>query len=209
MIRLGTIAPERLNLNGDQGNLLALSRFLRLAGFEVAVLPVTNTEQALACHFVLLGHGSQAAMQSLNPVFAAIHFQSVISRVPGLAIGSGFEYLSETGEVEHQIDRGERVSEFSVGEMGPIKVLGYRNTDSGLPNLALNENWICSMLHGPLLAKNPQLLARAAKAVVAAANMDWPAEPTQALRNWVAELNVICGRIWDLESDEQFSPLEL
>jgi len=29
------------------------------------------------------------------------------------------------------------------------------------------------------------------------------------LRNWIAELNVICGRIWDLESDEQFSPLEL
>jgi CobQ-like glutamine amidotransferase family enzyme len=209
MIRLGTIAPERLNLNGDQGNLLALTRFLRLAGFEVAVVPVLNTEQALACNFVVLGHGSQAAMKSLEPVFNSIDFTTALQSVPGLAIGSGFEYLSELQAVPQTINRSERESEFSIGEMGPLKVLGYRNTDSGLPNLALNERWICSMLHGPLLAKNPQLLARAAKAAVAAAGLEWPQQPAQALNNWVAELNAICERIWSLECDEAYPQLML
>ena len=207
MIRLGTIAPDKLNLNGDQGNLLAMSKFLRLAGFEVEVLPVTNADQALACNFLILGHGSIAAMQSLDTAFAGLKLEEVIGIVPGLAIGSGYEYLSRVGLVDQKIQPGPRQSEFTIGQVGPVKVLGYRNTDSGLPNLALNGQWICSMLHGPLFAKNPILLMRAAKATVAAAQLQWPTELPAALLLWIDELNGICSRIWKLETEETFEPL--
>lgn len=207
MIRLGTIAPDKLNLNGDQGNLLALSKFLRLAGFEVEVLPVSNFDQALACNFLILGHGSIAAMQSLDATFERLNLGVAVGTVPGLAIGSGFEYLSRVGLVDQKIQPRPRQSEFAIGQIGPVKALGYRNTDSGLPNLALNGQWICSMLHGPLFAKNPILLMRAAKATVAAAQMPWPTELPVSLLQWIDDLNEICSRIWKLETEATFEPL--
>ena len=209
MIRLGTVYPERLNLNGDQGNLLALTKFLRLAGFEVEVRPVSNTAQALDCHFVLLGHGSMAAMDSLESVLSAMDIAAITSAVPGIAVGSGYEWLSSNGFTAQSINRQERESEFQVGSLGAVTALGYRNTDSGLPNLAFTGKWLCTMLHGPVLAKNPVLLARIAKAVVEAAGSSWPHAETSELREWVDVLNEVCSRIWALETDEPFQRLEI
>lgn len=207
MIRLGTIYPERLNLNGDQGNILALSKFLRAAGFAVEVLPVAKTEQALDCHFLLLGHGSMAAMQSVEGVLSGLDWPTLTGTVPGIAVGSGFEWLSSHGFTSQVIVRGERVSEFQVGTLGAVSALGYRNTDSGLPNLAFTGQWLCTMLHGPVLAKNPVLLGRIAKAVVVASGQTWPENPTDELRAWVSVLNDVAGRVWELECDVAFEPL--
>ena len=209
MIRIGTIYPERLNLNGDQGNILALTKFLRAAGFAVEVVPVVNTEQALNCNFVLLGHGSMAAMASVAGVLNSIDFGSVMAQIPGMAVGSGYEHLSSSGFAGQTILRGERESEFQVGSLGSLKALGYRNTDSGLPNLAFASQWICSMLHGPVLAKNPALLYRAARAAVASAGLDWPGTPSDDLRTWVATLNDVAARLWAFETEETFEPLAL
>jgi CobQ-like glutamine amidotransferase family enzyme len=209
MIRIGTIYPERLNLNGDQGNILALTKLLRAAGFAVEVVPVLNTEQALHCNFVLLGHGSMAAMESIDGVLGSIDFANVLAQIPGMAVGSGYEYLSRKGFAGQAIVRGERESEFQVGTLGTLKALGYRNTDSGLPNLALASQWICSMLHGPVLAKNPGLLYRAARAAVASAGLEWPGNPSDELRGWVATLNDVAARLWAFETEETFEPLAL
>lgn len=208
MIRLASIHADRLNLNGDQGNLLALSKYLRLAGFEVAVGGVQTTQSALESNFVLLGHGSMAAMESVKPTLRALDWKTILKTVPGLAIGSGYEYLASAGLTKDLINRSERESEFQVGHLGKISALGYRNTDSGLSNLTISGQWICSMLHGPVLAKNPILLDRAAKAAVASARLDWPANLPAEFLDWVATLNDLSSRIWSLETQEVFEGLK-
>lgn len=209
MIRIGTFFPDRLNLNGDQGNLLALQKYLTLAGYSVSVESTGAANSYDGFHFLLLGHGSLAANTSLQVQLSAVDFDQLIFKVPGLAIGSGFEYLSAKECTKSKVARGERESEFSIGILGSISALGYRNTDSGLPNLELNGNWICSMLHGPLLAKNPQLLDRAAKATVSAAGLAWPKKAPAQLAAWVTELNRICEGVWKVETDQDFPKLAL
>lgn len=203
---LGTIAPSKLNLNGDQGNLLALKRFIEAAGLNTQVRSVSTSEAAAECHFLLLGHGSQAAMDSLEVELGGMDWDAILSTVPGIAVGSGYEWLAANGKVDQQITRSDRVSEFQVGELGPVKALGYRNTDTDLPNLKLNQAWICSMLHGPVLAKNPVLLARAAKAAAAKAGLTLNLE-TDAAKAWIKTLNRISSTIWTLETEEPFQPL--
>lgn len=205
---LGTAFGSRLNLNGDQGNLLALRRYLSAAGFEVEIRSAATTEAALSCDFWFVGHGSVAAMQSIDEALRAIDWTRVLAEVPGLVVGSSFEWLAAHGKLNDTIQRGERVSQFEVAEFGPLRVLGYRNTDSGLPNLSLSGRVICTMLHGPLLAKNPQLLDRAARAAVTKAGLDWPLAAPAELGAWIDSLNKVCGEIWSLETDEEFPELK-
>ena len=209
MIRLASFFPDRLNLDGDQGNLLALRLYLQAAGFEATIESVGAANSYDSVHFALLGHGSKAAMSSIGVQLSAVDFSQLITKLPGLAIGSGFEYLAALGNTKSQVNRGERESEFSIGKLGTISALGYRNTDSGLPNLELNGNWICSMLHGPVLAKNPVLLHRAAKAAVSAAGLMWPVLPPSELSSWVDDLNRINQKIWSLETEEPYPALVL
>ena len=206
MIKLATIFPNQLNLNGDQGNLLALRKYLTAAGFEVEIGSLNQQTSSGDAHFVLFGHGSLAAMQSIDGVLKAMDWRKLM-QIPGLAVGSGFEYLSRESFVSQKIVLGDRESEFQVATLGALQALGYRNTDSGLPNLAVNDQWICSMLHGPILAKNPLLLDRAAKAAVAAAGQEWPKRAPADLVEWVETLNRIASQIWQLEADEAYLPL--
>jgi lipid II isoglutaminyl synthase (glutamine-hydrolysing) len=206
MIKLATVFPSQLNLNGDQGNLLALRRYLGAAGFEVEIRSLSRQTSVDDVHFVLFGHGSLAAMQSIDGVLKAMDWLKLM-HIPGLAVGSGFEYLSRESFVTQKIVLGERESEFQLQTLGALQALGYRNTDSGLPNLAVNDQWICTMLHGPILAKNPVLLDRAAKAAVAAAGQEWPKLAPAQLVKWVENLNRIASQIWQLETDEAYVPL--
>jgi CobQ-like glutamine amidotransferase family enzyme len=203
LIKLGTIFPNQLNLDGDQGNLLALKRYLTAAGFQVGVQVVSPDVSSSDLNFVLFGHGSLAACESIAAKLDELDWLALL-KVPGLAVGSGFEYLSRNSIVPQMIQPGERESAFQVANLGNLEVLGYRNTDSGLPNLAMNEQWICTMLHGPVLAKNPKLLDRAAKAAVAAAGLEWPQEQSDQFKDWVENLNRISAQVWKIETEKPF-----
>jgi lipid II isoglutaminyl synthase (glutamine-hydrolysing) len=205
-ITLGTVAPGKLNLNGDQGNLLALKRFLEAGGLSARVVAVTNTDEALACDFLLFGHGSMAAMESLDRNLASLDWNAILESVPGLAVGSGAEWLALNGPGAVGIQRVERVSEFKVAALGPLNVLGYRNSDTTLADLSMSGNFIISMLHGPVLAKNPALLARAARAAAAKAGVQINVDSAQ-FTAWVERLNRICGDIWKLEAAGQTYPV--
>lgn len=205
---LGTFFGTRLNLNGDQGNLLALRRFLEASGIGVEIRPVSNTDEALQCNFLMLGHGSIAAMDSLQSNLASLDWNRILESVPGLAVGSGFEWLAREVLSVKVSQLEVRVSEFQVAELGSIAALGYRNSDTDLPNLKPYGNFICTMLHGPLLAKNPTLLQRAAKAAAKSAGVQL--KTTAELTAWIAELNRINGTIWALEAPEaHFQELSL
>ena len=206
---LGSVFGNRLNLNGDQGNLLALKKYLEVAGFEVEVVGVGDTSAALNAHFLLFGHGSQAAMNSIDARLEKMDWQVVTAAVPGLAVGSAVEWLAATNLLAPVKRRAERVSQFETGELGNLRVLGYRNSDSDLPNIQMHNQFIATMLHGPVLAKNPRLLHKAAQAAVKCAGLEFPKVAPETLSAWVEQLNQISERIWALETDETFVKLEL
>jgi len=216
IIRLGSVYGKRLNLNGDQGNLLALRRYLNAAGYEVEVVGVDCTDVALSCHFLLLGHGSIAAMESLGERLSQFDWAEIFARVPSLAIATSAVWLS--GEpVEAFFDTTDRVSHFEVatlsleasGEQGrfgipdDLRVLGYRNTPNAKAPALANPSGklLTTMLHGPLLAKNPRLLDLIARAAVTAAGSPAPTQDSSGLHKWQQTLNDVASRIWALEAE--------
>jgi CobQ-like glutamine amidotransferase family enzyme len=215
---LGSVFGGRLNLFGDQGNLLALKRFIESQGLSVSVVPVHNTQEALTCNFILVGHGSIAAMASIQDSLEQIDWRAVLSKVPTLAVGSGLEFLAKSHFPEsHNWAKKERESEFQVVNFGveaEFKVLGYRNTDSNFSGLKLLVNEKLgigvygSMLHGPVLAKNPKLLKVISDATLRSARKT--GSHTHEYLAWVATLNDVSRRIWALEApNEVFPELEI
>lgn len=202
MIRLAALFPEHLNLNGDQGNLEVLSKQLQWRGVPsevVAVRTVAELEQRFDLIFV--GHGSIAAWSSIDHEFKVIApklAELIRAGVPGLSISTGFEKLVEGRvlAVPNIEPLNERLSKFEIIEDGASEVLGYLNTDVNLPVLHREQNWIASMLHGPLLAKNPVLLSEVLGKISAHADVELP-----DLKEKAGQLTDLIKDVWELERE--------
>jgi CobQ-like glutamine amidotransferase family enzyme len=161
MITLYTIAPARLNLNGDQANLLVIKRRLEWMGIECKLVAVESVDQLSAItpklgDFLLVGHGSRAAMKSLEPwsAWRETVAQLIEKGIAGIAVGTGYEAMSPG------FKRAARLSEYANIEasVGLPAINGYVNTDTDLPLIQkVGENFIFTMVHGPVLAKTPEL----------------------------------------------------
>lgn len=203
MIHLATVFPAELNLNGDQANVRVLEDFLTRVGHEVKVTGVTSARELASskADLVFIGHGSAAAHDVINDTLAEILENLKTSATPTLLVGSSVEFAVEQQHLAKvTLNRGLRESEFSVGEIEGIPVLGYRNTDSGLANIWQEENFIFCMLHGPVLAKNPKLLAWLASQLA-------PVNFTDGNRGWFLKLDEVCQRIWELETEVTYPKL--
>lgn len=203
MINLVTVFPKALNLNGDQGNLHVLRDFYARCGLESKIIAVETADQLQRSNpdFVFVGHGSAAAHASIDEQL--IEMKGFLTRLncPVMFVASGVEFAIEKLHLGiEQIKRGERESLFSVGQLEELKVLGYRNTDSGLPDIWMEGNVLFSMLHGPVLAKNPALLQNLV-------NRIHPAVPLEREREWFEKVNEICRRVWELETEVEFPKL--
>ena len=162
-IRLAAFHHDRLNLNGDVLNLLVLAKRLnwRGIGCEVVELTGANFNQQLAngIDFALLGHGSIAAWAAIDredPELESAVLSLADSHVPLMGVASGYERLVQYGVLKQEITRGDRVSAFTECELDGIEMIGYVNSDSGLPLIANSASSIGTLLHGPVLAKNPK-----------------------------------------------------
>ncbi|MFN5558073.1 MAG: hypothetical protein ACK4VJ_02665 [Rhodoluna sp.] len=153
-IRLGSLFPEDLNLNGDQANLLVLKKRLELRGVSSLVvdIPLNKIDDV---DFLFLGHGSIAAWEFISrsePRLFAQLSSFVESGKPLFAVSSGaLKVLSELGK---NYEEGDHVSEFATAQ---DDIVGYLNSPSKAPLIQkLYSSWF-TMLHGPILAKNPDL----------------------------------------------------
>ena len=154
-IKLATVYPEHLNLNGDQANILVLQRRLQLRGVESEVIAVNDNDDLTNYEFIFLGHGSLAAWSHIDAkrpdlirdVLEACDNGSFI-----FAVASGYERLSKVRGVSAAKPASHR-SEF-VDVNG---IIGYINTDSALEPFIFDDHALLTLLHGPLLAKNPEL----------------------------------------------------
>lgn len=163
MIRLATLYPDRLNLNGDQGNLLVLEKRIAAYGgsFETVNFEVDDDLAKLdGVRFLLLGHGSMAAWKSLTQELERIApaLQKLVTRgCLVLAVASGAEMLFKkpVNLVVGQLNSRKRNSNFAIGVYEGLEVLGYENSATDLPTLQRKDSVIVTSLHGPMLAKNP------------------------------------------------------
>jgi CobQ-like glutamine amidotransferase family enzyme len=103
MIRILSVFPELLDLNGDAQNALVLAQRARWAGLEAEVVtqhvgdPVGRDEP----HAVVVGSGSDSTMHAVLDGLRAIETNLrswAESGIPLLAVGTGWELLTESVE---------------------------------------------------------------------------------------------------------------
>ena len=155
VIRLGAISPTHLNLNGDLGNLLVLKKRLEWRNVESSIQHLNGAEDLNDFDFILVGHGSNAAWKQLLDSRSDL-LGKLVSYVESdgalLAVASAADRLQPllTGV---EVTFGGRVSEFFDVD----GVVGYKNSGSQGENLSCFKNALLTQLHGPVLAKNPEL----------------------------------------------------
>lgn len=209
-IRIASIYPEALNLNGDQANLTVLKKQLEWARIDVEVIAL---DDALAVwpddvDFLLIGHGSQAAWKQILPKLVARQDwlkRLIAGGVPGLAVGSGQEVLYGSVDNEQEglgliyrvLASTERQSRFVIADLDGIEVLGYLNRATDAPAIERLGSFILTGLHGPVLAKNETLLrlilTEIARRAGVAFNANASSEKSSRASKAVAQ-------VWELEA---------
>lgn len=192
MIRLLELYPDHLNLNGDRGNLLVLQRRLEWAEIEVTVSShqVGDSLGGQAPDFVLLGHGSPAAWRQVYADLARIAptLQTWIDEsTQMLAVSSGFAALHGLLRgLPSEVNKVPRISKFEVAEFAEEQIVGYKNTDLDLPTIERFGNLIGTVLHGPLLAKNPKLSEKIVSGILGNSQSE-NFELSEPLKNYVED----------------------
>ena len=156
VIKLAALFPKHLNLNGDIGNLLVIQKRLQWSGVAAEIVPVTSTDSLSEFDFVIAGHGSKAAWADvirLDPSFVKNLVSFIESGNTALLVASASDLIGEavTGSQSKPSDHR---SEFVKTEGG---VVGYLNSGSSNKELQWHKNTLLTLLHGPVLAKNPAL----------------------------------------------------
>lgn len=143
MIRILSVLPELLNVNGDAENAAVLARRARWAGIDAEVV----TESRARPDLVVIGSGVDA---SLGAVASALHalagdLRSWLSDgTVLLAVGTGFELLSDGVQIAdgewidglsilpgHAAPLSERVSDDLVVDSRFGRLIGYENHARG------------------------------------------------------------------------------
>lgn len=204
MIRLGVLFPDHLNLNGDLGNIEVLAKQFEWRGMACEVVIVENERHlSSGLDFLLVGHGSSAAWESLRErlgLLGATLRGLLSSGTPGLCVSTGFEELVRLSVVTGLDCKAipERVSRFVVQADGSHEVLGYVNTDVDLPLIHREGQFVCTMLHGPVLAKNPELLLELLQNIAMHAGQELGAARVSEKVDRVADL---VDEVWKLERE--------
>jgi CobQ-like glutamine amidotransferase family enzyme len=204
MIRLGVLFPKHLNLNGDSGNIEVLARQLEWRGHDVEIFEITRESDFEApLHFVLIGHGSEAAWADIQEEFLALApdlRRLIDDGIAVLAVSTGFARSIGAGVVSAAAPTAlpERVSKFSIVKDGNTDLLGYVNVDTDIPEFYRSGAFIGTALHGPLLAKNPDLLERVLIDITRNAGVEL--KPIQEAQK-ADQLADLIAEVWKLESD--------
>jgi len=155
-LKLAALYPDHLNLNGDMANLLVLQKRLQWQGQQAEIVSSTTSNNLLDFDFVLVGHGSTAAwadIKRIDPEFFNNVVRYINSGKPALVIASGYDQLAEAvfGTKKNCIPHR---SEFVTTTEG---IVGYLNSESNEKLLQWHKNTLFTLLHGPVMVKNPAL----------------------------------------------------
>lgn len=155
VIRLASLYPKHLNLNGDLANISILQKRLEWFGIKSEVSSIEKPIDLSAFDVILFGHGSRdawAQLEEIDPELVSKLAQLVKSGTKVIAVSSGYELLLEAidGVV---VKHSERVSEFKSHD----GIVGFVNSEAELEPIRWIENSLFTLFHGPVFAKNPEL----------------------------------------------------
>ena len=196
---LGTIFGDRLNLNGDQANLTVLQKRMAWAGIESRVIQISSKQELLdsGADYILLGHGSKAAWVSCEtswPTLAS-DFVAATQTTPGLAVGSGAKRVAEArGDELATLDAP--ISLFAVDRLEERELLGYKFSEVSPCDSMMVGKALATWLHGPLLAKNPELADQIIREILDSKGV---AEATLMSNENTRKIDEILAGVWQLE----------
>lgn len=152
MTSVFSFEPEYFNQNGDQGNLEVLEY-----ATSKKFLVTSNPEADL----MLIGDASRAAIRHFTPELTKLQ-PAIEARLknglPTLLVGSSYEFYASQSEFLPKLAKGHRVSKFVKVDYAGSRVVGYRNSEVLDSELLVRGGFVGTLLFGPLLAKNPDLL---------------------------------------------------
>lgn len=203
---LASLFLDHLDLNGDQANLRVIAKRAQWRGIEVEIVNVQKGESVPEnADLIFIGHGSRAAWSDLNSEFEQIH-EAVRSQIENgaffMAVASGFEKSVNLGWVPGRISETERVSKFEIVQANDFEILGYVNSASGLPLVDWRENVLATLLHGPFLAKNPEVADRVIAQMLTRRGFELPGDfVTEEANAAAAFIDEMVADVWQLERE--------
>lgn len=196
---LGTVFGDRLNLNGDQANLAVLQKRLAWAGVDSEVVQIASKQELLVsgADYILLGHGSKAAWASCQGSWPtlATDFVAATQTTPGLAIGSGASRVVEA-RGDTLVSLHAPISLFAVDSLHGRELLGYKFSQVSPCDSMMVGKALVSWLHGPLLAKNPELADQVIREILRSRG---EAEPSLLSNDNTRKIDEILAGVWRLE----------
>jgi CobQ-like glutamine amidotransferase family enzyme len=152
MTSIYSFEPSYFNQNGDQGNLEILE-YVTGQKFQATNDPLAD--------FMLVGDASRAAMRKFSAQLLGLKpfvETRLQTGLPTLLIGSSYEFFAQNSELLPNLSMGARVSKFVRVNHAGSQVVGYRNSEVTDSELYVRGNFVGTLLFGPVLAKNPELL---------------------------------------------------
>lgn len=201
-LKLVSLFPDHLDLNGDQANLLVLAKRLKWQGMQAEIVGVNKGQSIPAeADLIFLGHGSMAAWADIHSDLIRLSpdiRQQISAGVAFMAVATGHERAIDLGFLGGDTTATSRVSKFEIAELDGKEILGYLNSATNAPVIQKKGLVLGTQLHGPVFAKNPEF-ADAYLAEIAAA---------KGLAALGVELNTnasrvagIVNQVWELERE--------
>ena len=176
-LKLYHFMPDKLNLYGDIGNVIALKKRCEWRGINLEIENITSTDgvKLTDCDMFFIGGGSDREQCIATEQFSKIknEFKSAIEdgdKLPGLnildfyteskkdaprLIGNILVESEKFGNIVGFENHGGRTYH-NYETLGNV-VVGYGNNDEDKKEGILYNNLIGTYLHGPILPKNPNV----------------------------------------------------
>ena len=201
-IKLVSLFPNHLDLNGDQANLLVLAKRLKWAGVAAEIVAVEKGKSIPEdAALIFLGHGSMAAWadidSELNRLLAEVK-KVIAGGAAFMAVASGHERAIKLGLLGGTAKAKPRISKFEIAVIEGQEILGYLNSATDAPVIQKLGLLLGTQLHGPVFAKNPVLADSYLAEIAKAQGVDLAIDALNTNASLVAG---IVDQVWELERE--------
>ena len=201
-LKLVSLFPNHLDLNGDQSNLLVLAKRLSWAGVAADIVAVDKGQSIPDdAALIFLGHGSMAAWvdieSELNRLVGQIK-QLTADGAAFMAVATGHERAIKLGLLGGSVNAKGRISKFEIAELEGQEILGYLNSATDAPVIQKHGLLLGTQLHGPVFAKNPVFADLYLVEIAKAQGVEFAVDTVSTNASLVAG---IVDQVWELERE--------
>lgn len=201
-IKLVSLFPNHLDLNGDQANLLVLAKRLQWRGVLVEIVAVDKGQSIPKdAALIFLGHGSMAAWADIESELIRLLVeikQSISDGAAFMAVASGHERAINLGLLGGTANAKARISKFEIAEHEDQEILGYLNSATDAPVIQKQGLLLGTQLHGPVFAKNPVFADTYLAEIAKAQSVQFAVDALSTNASLVAG---IVDQVWELERE--------